>query len=45
MLSHRNPKPGNRLPGHALGIHTQWLKRDSNKGELLQVPMEAFEVL
>lgn len=45
MLSHRNPKPGNRLPSHALGIHTQWLKRDSDKGELLQLPKEAFEVL
>lgn len=45
MLSHRNPKPGNRLPSHALGIHTQWLKRDPNKGELLQLPKEAFEVL
>lgn len=45
MLSHRNPKPGNRLPSNALGTHTQRLKRDSNKGELLQLPKEAFEVL
>lgn len=45
MLTHRNPKPGNRLAGHALGIHTQWLKRASDKGELLRLPEEALEIL
>lgn len=45
MLTHRNPKPGNPLLSHALGIHIQWLKRDSNKGEILQLPKEAFKVL
>lgn len=44
MLSHRNPKPGNGLTSHALGIHTM-AKKDSNKGELLQLPKETFEVL
>lgn len=32
MLSHRNPKPGNRLPSHALGIHTMAKKGIQQRG-------------
>lgn len=42
MLSHRNPKPGNGLTSYTWGIHKQWAKRDSNKGELLLAPKGGF---